>query len=152
MFVTMANNPKTRAQTVKLAKEAGITLNLPDVEAATIREEMEAKLAERDQKEEQRRIKEKMERQRMSLIEKGFTDEDVGKIEKEVMEKHGISDYEVAAKIYAADTKPAPATPEIHSGVWEMPAFPKEMLSNPRNYARKEAFKVIDELRTKKTA
>lgn len=151
MFVTMANNPKTRAQTVKLAREAGLTLNLPDVEAATMREEMDAKLAERDSRDEQRRVIERQQRQRAALIsERGFTDDDVTKMEKEVMEKHGIGDYEVAAKIFAADTTPASAVPEMNSGVWEMPAFPKEMMTSPRNFARKEAYKVIDENRRKR--
>lgn len=155
LMVGMSKNPKTRKEFTRLVREVNPSMSFPDVEKEEMRETITSEFAKRDQENETKRVKERLEAQRSSLITSGrFKEEDVGKIEKEVMEKHGISDYEVAAKVYAADMRPASPTPEIKSRVWEMPmaSLGKEALGNMDNFARNEAYKAIDDIKKKRPA
>lgn len=147
----LAHNPKTRKRFVNLVKEIDPSKTFPDVELEDLRESIEAKFADRDHQEAARKATRKLERQRASLIESGrFKEEDVEKIEKEVMEAHGISDYEVAATYYGAITKPVTPTSEIKSQTWKMPPMTKDDISNIGHHTLQNAYAVIDEIKGKR--
>lgn len=147
LALQLAHDPKTSKQYKKLVKELHPDRHFPDVEVDDLREEVKTLLAARDQKEESDRVNQGLRAQRNGLITSGkFTEEDVKKMETDVMEKHGISDYEVAAKVYAADTRPANPTPEIKSRVWEMPKLAKEDIDNINQHTLKNAYAVVDEI------
>lgn len=155
LTIKLAHDPKTRKAFTKLVKEVDPSKSFPDMDAEDNRDVIRSEFAKRDQDAESARVKQRLEAQRAGLINSGrYKEEDVQKIEKEVMEKHGISDYDVASKVYAADTKAANPTPEIKSRVWEMPmsTLSKDALGNMDNFARGEAYKAIDEIKNKRAS
>lgn len=148
LSVALAHNPKTRKQFTKLVQEIDPTKRFADVETDELRESIDHKFAERDQQAEAARTRQRLEAQRQGLISSGrFKEEDVAKMEKDVMEKHGISDYDIASKVYAADMKPVSPTSEIKSRTWKMPVLQKEDLGNLTQHSRDKAYAVIDEIR-----
>lgn len=150
---TLAHNPKTRRQFVKLVQEVDPSKRFPDVESDELRESIKSEFAQRDQQAEANRVLQHQQNQRAGLISSGrFKEEDVKAMEKDVMEKHGISDYDIAAKVYSADTRPATPTSEIRSRSWEMPNMTKDNIANLGHHARDTAFKVIDEFKNKRRA
>ena len=94
-----------------------------------------------------RDAQENLERQRNQLITKGYSEEDVKKIETEVMQKHGISDYSVAAKVFDAD-QPAPQPSYEIRGKrpWKAESL-KRFMENPKDTAREVAQETIAEMR-----
>lgn len=145
MMTDLANDKEMRPAVGKwLKKKYGKTL--PDVELDDIRQTVTREFEDRDLAEQSRRSKEKLESDRAGLITGGrFTEDDVKEIEK-IMEKHGISDYTVASKVYAADQKPADPRPEINSRNFELPKFDKTALADPKAFARNKANEVVGEL------
>lgn len=147
LSISLAHNPKTRKAFTKLVQEVDPSKRFPDVEADDLRDTIKNEFEVRDQQAEARRIKAQTENQRADLLESGrYKEEDVKEIEK-IMEKHGISDYDVAAKVYSADTKPASPTSDIKSRTWQMPQLKKEDLGNLTQNARDKAYATIDEIR-----
>lgn len=147
LMYNIGNNPKTRKQTLKAIKEIDPDARFSDLEAEDLRQEIEEKFSEQEQLRLGREAQERQQRQRDSLVSSGrYSEEDLPKIE-ETMQKYGITDYEAGAKLYGADVEPARPTPEIKGRVWEMPSF-EGLKENPQTWGRKEAYKVIDELRS----
>lgn len=147
-FVKMANNPETRKETARLAKKAGLNLSLPDVEASDQREYVDQKLADRDAQDNARKAKEHLESQRARLLDR-YDEKSVKEIEA-LMEKEGIANYDTAARLFAADTKPATPRSEIKSRTWEMPKISKEDVNNIASRARTNAYDVIDQIQASK--
>lgn len=146
----LAHDPKTRKEFVNLIKKRDPNFRAADVEIEDLRDDVDQRFAARDQQEEARKATDRLSAQRRNLIDSGrFKEEDVVKIEKDVMEKYGLADYDAAAKLYAADMKPAGATPEIKTRVWEMPDL-KSAMNDPAGQARSEAYKAIDEIKRKR--
>lgn len=153
LTLKLAHDPKTRKQYAKLVKEIDPSRTFPDVEMDEFRESVKAereadKLAEAAQK-----TRERLAAQRSALIASGrFKEEQVKEMESSVMEKHGISDYDVAAKVFSADIKPASPTHELKSRTWEMPTLTKEDMGNMTAFSQKQAYAAIDELKTKRAS
>jgi hypothetical protein len=144
----IGNNPKTRRTFMKALKEID-----PDRYARFPDQKLEDKLEELDQARETEKIEREAEKlqvrrqaQRDSLAHR-YSEEDIGKIEA-LMQANGLVDYEVGAKIYAADTRPASPNAEIPrpSATWTLPTF-EGLAKDPANAARNHAYAVIDELR-----
>jgi hypothetical protein len=142
----LATNPKTRKLYVSAVKEVEPNLRFPDIEMDEFRSEMNARLEQEKLERENARILAQQEAEKLRVLER-YTPEQVADMEKTVMEKHGLSSYELAAKIYGADLKPAtPANaPSPHGTTWDMPTD-KELLKDPARWARKAAQQAIDEL------
>jgi hypothetical protein len=146
LMVDMSHDKEMRPLVNKFLKKKNGKV-LPDVELEEIRAENKREFEKRDIAASAEREKLRLEAQRNALIESGrFSEDDVKKMEKDVMEKHGISDYNVAAKVFAADVKPADPTPEISSRNWELPKFSKEEMANPHAVARRRANDVVGEI------
>lgn len=138
---------ETRREFIKLVKKIDPSRSFPDVEMQDLREEMESKFAEEETKRQANATKKRMEDQRQALIDSGrFTEDDVKKIETDVMQTKGITDYDTAAILYGAQHAPAKAAPEISSGgTWTLPDN-KGLRENPGKWARDQAFASIADI------
>lgn len=124
--------------------------SLPDVEFAELSANIDNKFAERDQQEASRRMTDHLESQKNSLRSRGFKDDEIAKIETDIMQKHGISDYDVAARVYAAESKPANPTHEIKTRTWQMPTIGKDDIGNLNQRALNIAYQTVGEFRAKR--
>lgn len=142
------NNPKTSHKAKALIKEAYPTLEIPgyDTETAVARE-----FAARDQRdaEKERKAREAEEdrqwredRDKVKAARK-LSDEDMGKLEKLMLERK-IGNYEDAAEIYAARL-PKPSTPtyDNHWNHATQPSF-AEISKDPEGYMRRELLGAIE--------
>lgn len=148
LATTLAHNPKTRRQFVSLVREVDPTKRFLDVEAEELKETVTAEFAKRDAAAEKAKIEAAQEAARHALTSR-YSEDDIKKIE-EGMTKHGIADYEVGAKLYAADAVMANPRPEPRSQTWEMPKMTAADVQNPSKYALNNAYAVIDEFRGRK--
>jgi len=150
LLTKLTEDPRTRRRVLQAVKELEPNLRFPDQDVQDLREEFEAKLAEDRQKRESETIRARLEADRQRLADR-YDDETIRKIETDVMQKHGIADYEVAAKVYAADLPPErPERDDTrHGATWELPSF-DEYFENPMKTARANAYRTIDELRGKR--
>lgn len=127
--------------------------SLPDVDLADLSASIDNKFAERDQQENARRMNDHLESQKNGLRSRGFKDEDIANMETNIMQKHGISDYDVAAKVFAADARPADPTHEIKTRTWQMPTLGEKQIHNSAdiaNFARERAYQVVNEFKNKR--
>lgn len=145
----LANDPATRKDFLKLAKKSTPELTFPELEMeqtleATVKpfkekiETLENKLREKD-------ITDRVLNNRQKLVKDGLASEaDIPEIEKLMIEKK-IPDHNTAAEFYRLQKEAARPTP----GRYTPPTNPinlKEIGKNPKNWARNEAMKAIDEL------
>lgn len=144
LAMQMAGNPKTRDAFFHTARQADPSIRLPaDVqlrqfEAKHTKEREEDKIRAQAEK-----AQDKQAAARAKLADR-FTEEQIGEIEKGVMEKYGIADYEAAAKVYGSDLKPAKADARPRrTSTWEMPDFEK-FAKNAAATANDIAYDMID--------
>jgi hypothetical protein len=153
LTLKIAHDPKTRKQYAKLVKEIDPSRTFPDVEMDEFRESVKADIAAQKLADDARKTSDRLAAQRHALIATGrFKEEQVKEMETSVMEKHGISDYDVAAKIFSADLKPASPAHEIKSRTWEMPTIAKEDMGNLAAFAQRQAYAAIDEIKAKRAS
>lgn len=82
---------------------------------AKLRQEFDAKLADRDKKtDEERATAELSAKIASAKAEDGFTDEGIANILK-TMQDRGVADFDIAKKAYLHDNPPMPATPSTAS-------------------------------------
>ena len=152
---SLAENPETRKDFLRLTKKAKPDLPIPELELEdTVHkaseqsvarvEQLEAKLREKDALEE-------LERRRRSLVKKGKVSDDseIEQIEKIMLEK-GITNHETAADYHKWMREAAAPTPTGYNrNVLDQTA--RSTLSsfwkNPQSAARDEASKALMELR-----
>lgn len=148
MMRRVAANPKTRRQVYQTLKQADPSVRWPDQDIEDFKEEWLKKQDEERIARKAAEDKAEMEKQRATFLER-YGEEDLKKIEK-LMEKHAIFDYEVAAKLYAAEAPPPTQGNEAYGSAgstrWEMPSD-KELLDNPTKWADKMARQTIAEFR-----
>ena len=124
-----------------------------EVEIEDIRDEIKRDLEQEKLMRQAEQARSRMEAQRQGLIESGrYSEDDVKEIEK-IMESNAISDYEVAAKVYAFDApqhQPKPESAKI-SSLWNLPKEKSSGIMADRNgWERDEARKAIDDLRKRR--
>ncbi len=146
----LANNPKTRKGFTKLVREIDPSKRFPDVETDEIREEMRKEFETRDADRKKEAALAKIEAQKNGLKSR-YDDKAIGEIEA-LMEKLGISDYDIAARLYASEI--AAATPRSGEYVeddhkWSLPKFDVKDIPNLTQNARANAYKALDEVRRK---
>lgn len=144
LAIDLANNPDTRKDFARLTKRVQPNRRFPDVEADEAKEMIAAEFEKRDQAEAAKKAERKLERQRDKLKER-YEDKDIEEIEK-LMEKHGLADYELGSRLYAADTKPAQPTSQPDDHQWKMPNIEVKDFNNLRQISRAKAYSVIDEI------
>lgn len=148
---TLAENPNTRKEFLRLTKKAKPDLPIPELEIEDktnsaidqIRNEnaqLQAKLRERDAMEE-------LERRRQSLIKKGLASEDdIADVEKLMLEKK-ISDHETAAQYHAWMKQAAVPTSTGYNPSAVKNFNLNAYWKNPTSAARNEAFNALNDLR-----
>lgn len=144
----MAQDKEFRPLVNKYLKKTS-NKTLPDVEMNDIRAEMKAEREAEKLEREQEKARLRLEAQREALSDR-YDDAQIGEIEK-LMEKEGIASYATAAKLYAADMKPAEPTHDIKSGMFEMPKFDLKNIGNSNKDAAKSAYEIIGELKQNRT-
>lgn len=146
----LANNPKTRKQFVGLVKEIDPSKRFADVEVDDLREEMKRERELEKQETAKQKMLDKLEAQKTSLKDR-YDDAAIGEIEK-TMEKLGISDYDVGARIYAAETKPAKPTYEVQDHRWSLPNIEMKDFGNLEQISRAKAYQAIDDIQRARKA
>jgi len=149
---SLADNPATRKDFLRLTKKAKPELPIPelDIEDYTHKEvsasnrrveELEARLRERDAREE-------LERRRSNIKQKGLaaSDDDVQQIEKIMLDK-GITNHEAAAEYWMWMNQAAKPTPSGYSTNVMKQFDLSRYMKNPVVGAREEAVKALNELR-----
>jgi hypothetical protein len=127
---------------------------LPDVEAASAVQLIDRRFEQEKAEREKEKALAKLEAQRESLKSR-YDDTALGEIEK-LMEKHGISDYDLAARLYASETQAATPTYEVNDHTWSMPNFGKDFdikdSAKMKQRNRGIAMQVIDEFKRKRAS
>ena len=149
---TLAETPETRKEFLRLTKKVKPNMPIPELEveetanrlASTYEQKlqaMEAKLAEKD-------ARENLEKRRASLKEKGIAQskQDIEEIEKVMLEK-GITNHEAAADYWKWMKQSAEPTPSGFPQNALKNFDPTPFMKNPRDAARTEAMKAFEELR-----
>jgi len=153
-----------RVQFYQLAKKADPSVVVP-VEVQLEQYKREQAAAEQTRETERRaaEVSARLNAQKQSLIDSGRYDEaTVKRMEDEIMTPKGISDYEVAATLFAASAPDQNITPPEHRVVgrtWTMPWEGKSkeevgaLMANSRKAAVEKANDVLTEIkRSKKRA
>ena len=141
------SDPETRKTTLSLLEKKIPGANIVELQTDRISKSVEDKFAAFEHKQAAKEANSRLESQRNSLISKGFTEDDVKKIETDVMQKHGISDYEVASKVYAADQPvPVPSYEIRGNRPWKKESL-KDFMGNPKDKAREVAAQTALEMR-----
>lgn len=153
LIAKISADPATRKTVIKAIKHVEPKWEVPaDIAVDDLREETRAQLDAMRQENESRRIRDELERKRKSIADR-YGEDSVKEIETNIMEKHGIVDYDVAARLYAAEQPPPDRERRAredsrHGATWELPQIDlAAYMANPRKAALDEAYKVVDELR-----
>lgn len=149
LAVEVANNPDTRKEFARLVKKVQPNRRFPDVEVDDMREEIRREFEKKEQEGEQARILRSMERQK-SKVSENYDDKAMGEIEA-LMSKHGLSDYELAARLYAAETKPATPRPQPNDHRWSLPNIELKDFNNLKQIQQSKAYQAVDEIIAKRT-
>jgi len=143
----LMSEPKTRRTVGKAIREVEPNVRFPDLDLEDLKEELRADREKEKADRETEKLEEKLRTQRDRLKDR-YSDEQLKQIEEDVMKKHGIFDYEIAAKVYAAEQPPVRESREEnhHGATWKIPNFEK-YFKDPRGTALDEAHQAIAELR-----
>lgn len=148
---SLAENPATRKNFLKLTKQVKPDMTIPELEieeythkavskAEERVEQLEAKLREKDAMDE-------LLKRRQSVIKKGLASEDnIDEIEKVMLDK-GIANHETAAEYWAWMKQSAAPTPTGYNPNTMAKFDLSKYWKNPVTGAREEAAKALAELR-----
>jgi chromosome segregation ATPase len=147
----LAEHPETRKEFLRMTKKVKPDLPIPELEieeyttkavsASQKRvEDLEAKLRERDAREE-------LEKRRQNLIKKGLAqEEDIEAVEKIMLER-GIQNHETAAEYHTWMKRAAEPTPSQYNPNTLKKFDLSKYWKNPAGAAREEAAKALQDLR-----
>lgn len=149
---TLAENPQTRKEFLRLTKTARPDVPIPELEIEDtvnrVSNQAEERVSQLEAKLREKEAMEELTRRREKIRKKGLaqTDEDIEEVEKIMLEK-GISDHETAAEYHqwmkqAAAPTPTGYNPQVMSK-FDLGKYYK----NPIGAARDEAAKALAELR-----
>jgi hypothetical protein len=141
----LSGHPQTRRETYKLLKKANPNARFIDQELEDYKE-AEAKRREDEKLERERQaVMTRLENERKALAER-YDEEHIKEIEA-LMQKHGISSYEIGAKLYASEVAPSRGSSSNPQGqTWTMPDN-KDLLADPRKWATDQAANIIEEFK-----
>lgn len=145
LTIKVANDPTTRRGYADLVNKIEPGRKFHDVEAQRLEEKLEKRFEKQEADRKASEALSRLEAQKSSLKER-YDDKALGEIES-LMEKLGVGDYEVGARIYAAETKAANPTYTQNDHQWKMPDIDMKDFGNLKQMAQAEAYKVIDEIK-----
>lgn len=147
----LAEHPETRKEFLRMTKKVKPDLPIPELEIEEYTnkavsasqkkvEELEAKLREREARDE-------LEKRRQNLIKKGLAqEEDIEAVEKLMLER-GIQNHETAAEYHAWMKRAAEPTPSGYNPSTLKKFDLSKYWKNPTGAARDEASKALQDLR-----
>jgi hypothetical protein len=148
----LSDNPETRNQFLKLAKQVRPDVSMPEIEIEERYtkkfQDFESKLAARDAKQAERDAMDNLEYRRNSLVEKGLVNsrDEIQEVEKLMLDK-GITNHEAAAEYHKYMKQAAIPTPSGYNPnpmrKFDLSAFHK----NPVQAARETAAQALSEFR-----
>ena len=149
---TLAENPQTRKEFLRLTKQARPDVPIPELDIddslTRVSSQAEERVSQLEAKLREKEAREELERRRNKIRKAGLvqTDEDIEEVEKIMLEKK-ISDHETAAEYHqwmkqAAAPTPTGYNPQVMSK-FDLSKYYK----NPQVAARDEAAKALAELR-----
>ena len=148
----LSDNPETRSQFLKLAKQVRPDVSMPEIEIEERYtkkfQDFESKLAARDAKQAERDAMDNLEYRRNSLVEKGLVNsrDEIQEVEKLMLDK-GITNHEAAAEYHKYMKQAAIPTPSGYNPnpmrKFDLSAFHK----NPVQAARETAAQALSEFR-----
>jgi len=155
LSLSMAGNPKTRKQFLKLTKEVSPGTPIPELDTES---QVEARLAEErearqklEEKIDQTELKRNLSEARKRTMETyELSDEDMTKMEEMIGKKELPADYKWAAQLYRQQIQDDAPTTYGSSG-WgpaELPAH-EGLLEDPHRWAQQTAHSMIDEIKKK---
>ena len=151
---TIANNPETRRDFLRLTKKINPGAAIPEIDIpASLASEFKPaldRLAQLEKDAQEREIRDRIHAGRRKALEvQGVTEADMPAIEK-IMTDNSIATHAAAAKVLAAERKLAEPTASSYKPLQSF-TMPKvdtgEFKGNLRGFARGEAYRAIDELR-----
>lgn len=138
-------NPKTRPMVVQAIRTVDPNARFPDIEAKETRDYVDQRFEEEDTKREQTRQTNALARERRQVAEQ-FGDENLPAIEKYMID-NGVPNYQVAAKAWGADNRPAmPNNMPRPAEPWQQPPNMKDLLANRKDISFKNAYAAIDDI------
>lgn len=143
----LAANPKTRGPLINLvtSQDPSAARHFPDHQVEQLRRQIIADKQKEKLEREAAETKSKLEAKRKDLLDR-YGEDNVKGIET-LMEKHGLHDYDLGARLYSAENNQGSARLEPpRSSRWTMPDD-KKLLENPSDWANETAHTVINELR-----
>ena len=99
-------------------KVAGERVSALEKQIADLKKETEDARKKDEEERAQGLLKSKWASGRQKLLDQGFSEAAVDKIEKEIMEKHGIVDHEIAAAAWEKQNPPPPPAMPGGIGAW----------------------------------
>lgn len=148
LAIDLANNPETRKDFARIAKKVDPKRRFPDVEADEMNDRIAAEFDKRDQAAAAEKATRKLERAKAKLAER-YDDDSIKAIEA-LMEEHGLVDYELGAKLYAADTKAAIPTSHQEDHRWRLPEIKVEDFGKLQQISRDRAYQALDDIKRKR--
>jgi hypothetical protein len=151
---SLSRNPKTREAFLRMTRSVRPNLPIPELDlkdmgAAELKKRddkiasLEARLIEHD-------VIEGIKEKRQALVEKGLAKrEDIPTIEKLMLDRK-IPDYETAAEFHKLQKQIATPTPASVTEV-RLPESVKDIMKNPTQWARGEAYKALEDLQKRNT-
>lgn len=148
LFRRIANDPRTRRQQLKLIKEVDPNQQFWDDDLNSKLEAIDAKVEKDKADREEQKIIDRLTAQKKALGER-YKPEQIAEIEK-LMTEHGIGDYNIGAKVYAAD-QPLPDARPVQmprqGERWKLPEM-EDFRKDPAGAAIAGAMADIERLRS----
>jgi DNA-binding protein H-NS len=152
---TLAENPNTRKDFLRLTKQARPDVPIPELDIEDnvnrVTSAAEQRVQQLEAKLQQKEAVEELNRRREKLRKKGLaqSDEDIEAVEKLMIEK-GISNHETAAEYHEWMKQAAAPTPSSYNPQVINKFDLSKYWKNPQGAARDEAARALQELRAPK--
>lgn len=149
---SLAEDPKTRKEFLKLTKQVRPDVPIPEIEIEertnTVLAQAENRVKSLEDKLRQKEAKEELQKRRDALVKKGLveSDDDVREVEKIMVEK-GIANHETAAEYHSWMKQMSAPTPSQFPQPVMSKFNTKDFMKNPVGAARDAAHQALAEFR-----
>jgi hypothetical protein len=149
---TLAENPSTRKEFLKLTKQVRPDVPIPEIEIEertnTVLAQAEDRVKSLEDKLRQKEAREELQKRRDALMKKGLVDseDDVREVEKIMVEK-GIANHETAAEYHSWMKQMSAPTPSQFPQPVMSKFNTKDFMKNPVGAARDAAHAALQEFR-----
>ena len=149
---TLAENPSTRKEFLKLTKQVRPDVPIPEIEIEertnSVLAQAEDRVKSLEEKLRQKEAREELQKRRDALMKKGLVDseDDVREVEKIMVEK-GIANHETAAEYHSWMKQMSAPTPSQFPQPVMSKFNTKDFMKNPVGAARDAAHAALQEFR-----